>query len=163
MRDSLKDGTFESKDLFNRAEQLIKKGQYSKATVLLNEATKIAPSNAIYLSHLGLCIGMQGNLAAAESMCRRALSISPFEPILFVNLGRILLEQGRRKEARNAFKRAYEIDNTNAPAALELSRMGIRKRPVLPFLDRSHPLNIYLGKIRHRIIRFMSERKNRFA
>jgi len=163
LRDELKDGTFESRELFNRAELLIRKGDYSKATILLNEAIKIAPSNATYLSHLGLCIGMQGNLPAAESMCRKALQMEPFEPIHFVNLGRVLLEQGRRKEARLAFMRAYELDNTNAPAALELSRMGIRRKPVLPFLPRNNPLNVYLGKLRHRLVRLMNERKNKFA
>jgi len=87
-------------------------------------------------------------------MCRRAIKLSPLVPILFVNLGRVLVESGRRKEARECFMRAYEIDNTNAPAALELSKMGIRRRPVLPFLSRNNPLNIYLGKLRCKIYEF---------
>jgi len=163
LRDELKTGTFESRELFNRAELLIRKGEYARATILLNEAIKIAPSNATYLSHLGLCIGMQGNLPVGEGMCRKAINMEPFEPIHFVNLGRVLLEQGRRKEAREAFTRAYALDNTNAPAALELSRMGIRRRPVLPFLPRNHPLNVRLGKLRHRLLRMISERKNKLA
>jgi len=41
------------------------------------------------------------------------------------------------------------VDNTSAPAALELSRMGVRKKPVISFLARNHPVNVYLGKLRH--------------
>jgi hypothetical protein len=52
---------------------------------------------------------------------------------------------------RDYFTKAYRMDNTNAPAALELSRMGVRKKPVIPFLGRNHPLNKYLGKLRHRL------------
>ncbi|HSG26982.1 MAG TPA: hypothetical protein VLA34_00780, partial [Candidatus Krumholzibacterium sp.] len=63
---------------------------------------------------------------------------------------KVLLEQKDRQNARICFETAYKIDNTNAPAALELSRMGVRKKPVLSFLHRNHPLNIRLGKLRHR-------------
>jgi len=159
LRETFQEETFESKELFNKAQFMIKKGDYAKATMLLNEAIKIAPSNPVYLSHLGLCIGMQGNMIAAENMCRKAIKLSSTEPILYVNLGRVLLSQGRRKEAREAFMLAYRLDNTNAPAALELSRMGIRRRPVIPWLDRSNPINVFLGKLRHRIIRLIHENK----
>jgi hypothetical protein len=108
---------------------------------------------------MGLCLGMLGNLNEGEAMCRKAVTLAPLEPILFVNLGRILLEQGSRREARRAYTRAYEIDDTHAAAALELSRMGVRRKPVLKFLHRSHWLNIMLGKWRHRILQRKNEPK----
>jgi Flp pilus assembly protein TadD len=144
--------TFESLEFFSKADACIKRGNYKRAAAILNEALKIAPENPVYLSHLGLCICMEGNLQAAESMCRKALHSSPLNPVLLVNLGRVLVEQGRRKEARDLLTRAYALDNTNAQAALELSRMGVRRAPVLRFLKRSHPLNIILGKIRYKVI-----------
>ncbi len=144
--------TFESRELFNKAEKLIRKGDYRDAAVLVGEALRIFPEHPLYISAMGLCTGMQGNLLDGEKMCRKALSLSDTrEPLLLVNLGKILLEQGARKEARTYFTKAYALDNTSAPAALELSRMGVRKRPVLPFLDRSHPLNVQLGRVRHQI------------
>jgi Tfp pilus assembly protein PilF len=144
--------TFESRELFNKAEQFIRKGYYRDAKALVSEALRISPDNPLYMSTMGLCMGMQGNLIDGENMCRKALSLSDTrDPLLFVNLGKILLEQGERMEARTFFSKAYAIDNTSSPAALELSRMGVRKRPVLSFLGRSHPLNIQLGKIRHQI------------
>ncbi|UCF04343.1 MAG: tetratricopeptide repeat protein [bacterium] len=144
--------TFESREYFSKADACIKRGNYKRAAAILNEALKISPNNTLYLSHLGLCICMEGNLQAAESMCRKALHASPLDPVLLVNLGRVLVEQERRKEARDLLTRAYALDNTNAQVALELSRMGVRRAPVLPFLKRSHPVNIFLGKIRYKAI-----------
>ncbi|MBN1164240.1 MAG: tetratricopeptide repeat protein [Candidatus Krumholzibacteriota bacterium] len=147
--------TFESRDFFNKAKIDMKRGDFKSASLRLEEALKISPHNAEYLSALGLCVSMQGNAFAGERMCRKALAVSTDKvPELYVNLGRVLLDEGNRKEARALFTLAYKMDNTNAPAALELSRMGVRKRPVLRFLERNHPLNVLLGQIRHKIIEF---------
>lgn len=151
--------TFESREFFIKAESLIKQGNYQEAAGLINEAIKIAPSNPRYISMMGLCIGMEGNVSAAEKMCRQALGRTKEpDPMMMVNLGKILLEQGRRNEARMYFIKAYNLDNTNARAALELSRMGVRKKPVIRFISRNHPLNIYLGKMRHRMIERRSKK-----
>ena len=148
----LRDETFESQDLFRRAEACIMRRNYDKAEALLADALRISPDNATYISYHGLCVGMLGDLSHAEELCRKAAKLSPMDPIVLVNHGRILLEEGLRKEARALFSRAYEIDDTNAAAALELSGMGVRRQPVVPFLPRNNPLNFFLGKLRHRIL-----------
>jgi len=143
--------TFESRDLFRKAEIHFRRNKFARAAGLITEALKIAPGHPLYLSYLGVCVAMRGNIVEGEKMCLKAAGIRASDPIMYVNLGRVLLRQGRRKEAREHFMRAYGMDNTNAPAALELSRMGVRRRPVLRFLPRNHPLNVRLGKLRHRI------------
>jgi hypothetical protein len=41
------------------------------------------------------------------------------------------------------------VDNRH-PGLLELRRrLGVRQPPVLRFLSRSHPLNVWLGRARH--------------
>jgi Flp pilus assembly protein TadD len=144
--------TFESQELFRRAEACIVRGNFDKSAELLAEALKISPDNPFYLSYYGLSVGMLGELGDAEKLCRKAASMNPVSPIILVNLGRILLEEGSRKEARDLFSRAYEVDNTNSAAALELSGMGVRRQPVIPFLARANPINFLLGKIRHRLL-----------
>ena len=150
--------TFESRDLYRRAEIQINRGRFREASALLTHALKISPDNPIYVSHLGYCIGMLGNIEGGEKMCRRAAQLAPAIPIVLVNLGRILVETGRRQEARKLFTQAYRIDNTHSPAALELSRLGVRTQPVLPFLDRSNVFNKYLGKLRHRLMELLNAR-----
>jgi tetratricopeptide (TPR) repeat protein len=95
---------------------------------------------------------MRGDLGEAQKFCSKAAKLSPQSPIILVNLGRVLLELGYRKEARDFFSRAYSLDNTSSPAALELSGMGVRRQPVLRFLSRSHPINQMFGKMRHRLL-----------
>ncbi len=144
--------TFESRELYNKAEESIRRNNYGEASVLLAEALKISPDNPLYVSCRGLCVAMEGNPFAGKKMCIMALEMAGPEkdPMLYVNLGRVQLLEGDRRHARENFATAYRLDQTNAPAALELSRMGVRKRPVIPFLGRNHPLNIRLGKLRHR-------------
>jgi tetratricopeptide (TPR) repeat protein len=147
----LNNETFESQELFRRAEVNIQRRNFDKAKELLGEALKISPDNPFYLSYYGLCAGMIGDLTEGEKLCRKAAKLSPVSPIILVNHGRILLEQGFRKEAREQFSRAYELDNTNSAAALELSGMGVRRQPVISFLSRNNPLNKAFGMLRHRL------------
>ncbi len=134
--------------MFSKAESFLQRGNHDRALEYLGEALKINPNHPDYLSFKGLCISLAGDTIEGEKMCRRAVSLDSKSPTVFVNLGKVLLEQGLRNEARKMFTKAYKIDNTNAPAALELSRMGVRRHSVLPFLDRSHPFNKSLGKLR---------------
>ena len=145
--------TFESREFYVKAEASIKRNNYGEALGLLEKALKISPEHPVYLSTMGLCEAMMGDALKGEKMCRAALKLAGRErdPMLFVNLGRVMLERGDRQSARDNFTMAYRIDNTNAPAALELSRMGVRKKPVLPFLPRNNILNIRLGKLRHQL------------
>lgn len=143
--------TFESREFYIKAEAHIKRNNYGDALKLLEQAIKISPEHPVYLSSMGVCESMMGDPARGEQMCRMALHLAgrKRDPMLYVNLGRVVLERGDRMKAREYFMKAYKMDNTNAPAALELSRMGVRKKPVIPFIGRNHPLNKYLGKLRH--------------
>ena len=150
--DPLQNETFESQELFRRAEACIVRGRFDMAEELLAEAVRISSENPLYLSYYGLCVGMRGDLSEAQKLCGKAAKLAPQSAIILVNYGRIWLAQGCRKEARDLFTRAYSLDNTNSPAALELSGMGVRRPPVIGCLGRNHPLNYFLGKLRHRLL-----------
>lgn len=145
--------TFESRELYAKAEAHIRRNNFGKAASLLKDALKIAPDNPRYVSAMGLCFAMQGDFAKGEKMSRDAIAEAgkEIEPILLVNLGRICLKRGDRQQAREYLLKAYQLDPTHPATALELSSMGVRRKPVIPFLGRDNPLNIKLGKIRHQI------------
>lgn len=145
--------TFESQDLFRRAEVCVQNRNFERAESLIAEALKIVPDNSLYLSYYGLCLGMLGDIRRAENICMQAFKMAPDNPVVCVNLGRIMLAKGKRKEARELFARAYDLDNTNSAAALELAAMGVRRPPVIAFLPRENPINIFLGKIRYAILK----------
>ncbi len=146
--------TFESEELFRRAEALVQKRNYEKAESLLVEALKIVPENAQYLSYYGLCVAMLGGREKGDTICTKAFRLDPTSPVICVNLGRVKLELGLRKDAHELFSRGYDLDYSQSAAALELSGMGVRRPPVIPFLPRRHQLNIFLGRLRHRILGF---------
>jgi len=67
-------------------------------------------------------------------------------PVFYYNLGKAYSAAGKRKESLDAFNKGLSYDPSNHDIQKELRSMGVRKnKPPIPFLDRSHPLNKYLG------------------
>ena len=69
-----------------------------------------------------------------------------------VNLGRVEMEWGRKEQARAAFSRALRLAPTKRIQRY-LEVLGRRQRSALPFLRRSHPLNVLFGRLRHKYFR----------
>jgi Flp pilus assembly protein TadD len=146
--------THESQALFNRAQEQISRNRFREALHHLRQALDIAPYNPHYLSLYGFCLAKERETYdTAIELCRRALRLKPSDPDLLVNLGRVLRLSGDKPEAHGTFLKAWEKRKGHSGAATELSRMGVRRRPVLPFLPRSHWSNKYLGILRARIER----------
>ena len=55
--------------------------------------------------------------------------------------------------AHDAFLSGWNADRKHPAPAAELTRMGVRRPPVLSFLPRSHWLNVRLGRLRARLVR----------
>ena len=85
--------------------------------------------------------------------CRLALRLAPGDPELRTNLGRVHRLRGNNGAAHRNFMEAFQHDRRHAGACAELTRMGIRRRPVLRFLGRGHWCNRVLGHLRHLIVR----------
>ena len=146
--------THESQVLFNRALELINRNNFDTAMVHLEEALQIAPNNATYLSHYGLCVAVdREDFEAARKLCQRAIKMSSVDPVNRVNLGRVLRLEGDNRLAYESFIKAWKQDKSHPAAASELSRMGIRRPPVLTFLARDHWLNVRLGRLRANVER----------
>jgi hypothetical protein len=75
-----------------------------------------------------------------------------FHPVLYLNLGKAYLVSGKRKLAITAFQKGLGIDPKNQDLMREMKKLGIRKKPPVPFLGRSNSLNKYLGKILHYLV-----------
>ncbi|MGB9715253.1 MAG: hypothetical protein ACPL1G_02400 [Thermodesulfovibrionales bacterium] len=74
-----------------------------------------------------------------------------YYPVLYLNLGRSYLASGNKKYAVESFQRGLVFDNDNKELLQEIRRLGIRRKPVVRFLSRSHPVNKYIGKILHKL------------
>jgi Flp pilus assembly protein TadD len=147
--------THESQALFNRAQEQINRNRHREALHHLRKALEISPYNPHYLSLYGYCLAKERETYdTAIDLCKRALRLKPSDADILVNLGRVQRLSGDNSNAHGTFLRAWEKKKGHSGAATELSRMGVRRRPVLPFLPRSHWSNKYLGMLRAKIERF---------
>ena len=106
---------------------------------------------ARYLSYYGICLAFERNdIREALRFCREAVTIEGYNADIRSNLGRVLMRAGRRREAYLHFVKGLRMEPRHAHILRAMRQMGIRRRPVLPFLARTNPLNVMLGRFRVR-------------
>jgi Flp pilus assembly protein TadD len=143
------DTTLESQSLYNLAIEKINRNRFREALDHLVTALRMAPTNSRYLSYFGYCLAQaEGDHARAVHLCRQAANSRPMDPVCRINLGKVYKLTGNNRTAHKEFLMAWEISKGNPSAAAELTRMGIRRPPVIPFLPRSNWCNKYLGMLR---------------
>lgn len=125
-----------------------------EALTLLRRALCIDPESPRALSLYGYALAKaRGDYPEALRICRLALRLAPGDPELRTNLGRVHRLRGNNGAAHRNFMDAFQHDRRHPGACAELARMGIRRRPIVPFLGRGHWCNRFLGRVRHRIVR----------
>lgn len=85
------------------------------------------------------------------SRCRSAAAKVSWDPRSFEFLARLELATGNRKEAWEALQRGLELAPDNPELIILKQTLGVRRPPPLPFLHRSNPVNILLGRLRSRL------------
>ena len=107
-----------------------------------------ATVNKNYKRGIGLC-KTAVDIIEEESKEKGSLRHRGIDAVLYLHLGRTYLAGGNKKAAVKAFKRGLEADPEDPYLLSEVRRIGIRRKPFFPFLKRSNPINIYIGKLRH--------------
>lgn len=69
--------------------------------------------------------------------------------MFYLNLGKANLAGGKKKDAIAAFQKGLQYDHKNSALLKQMEALGTRKKPLVSFLERSNPINKYLGKMRH--------------
>jgi tetratricopeptide (TPR) repeat protein len=100
------------------------------------------------LSWYGLCLAsVSRSFEHALRMCNEALAREPDRPAHHINTAMVLLLKGNRKTAIETLERAMEIHPDDEELRGFREQMGIRSKPPLPFLSRSHAVNVALGQV----------------
>lgn len=139
--------------------ELLKGKNKRSALRLLNEALEQYPDDPFILSYHG-CLdaianknyreGIETCLLAIETLKKKVpFGEDFFFPVFYLNLGRAYLAAGKRKEAMDAFNEGLVIDNQNKDLLWETRKLGMRRKPPVPFLKRSNPINRYIGLMLH--------------
>jgi tetratricopeptide (TPR) repeat protein len=104
-------------------------------------------NSALISSYYAFCIAKErGQFSKAISLCKEAIREEPQNPSLYLNLGRIYHLSNRKADAVKTLREGLKFE-ANQQIVEELTKLGTRKPPVLPFLKRNNPLNKYLGII----------------
>lgn len=128
-----------------------KKGLEDLKTARRGSRTLDLPPQAY--SYLGYAQAkVEGDLREGLKLCRFAVTQQFYEAEHYLNLARAQLLANDRKEAYRTIERGLRIDATADELHAMQREMGRRRRPVLPFLGRTNPINRLLGSVRHAIL-----------
>jgi tetratricopeptide (TPR) repeat protein len=144
-----------AEESFQKGMQAYEEGRGREAMAFFEAAIELerrlgeGSPQARYLSQYGLCLGtVMRRKHEGVRFCREAAQLERYNPDIHCNLGRVLMMAGRRKDAHAALIQGLRIQPDHRGIVQALKDLGLRRRPVIPFLDRSNPLNICLGKLR---------------
>lgn len=141
-----------AEDYFRAGMLFLKREKYREALAAFRHALSLQELEPRYLSYTGFCLAhVEKRSKEAVSLCEKAIRIEFYRPELFLNLGRVYLLAGNKRKAHQTFWKGFALDMDNKELRVELERMGIRKPPVFPFLDRKHPLNKIVGKALYKL------------
>ena len=151
-------------DYFRKIKAAISRNDLEEALDMTEEAVMHFPEEPLLLSYKGfLRAAVMKDYVEAEDLCKQAINLSikgtrrdelqMLLPTLYLHLGRVYLQQDLRQLAIENFRRGLRVDPNNKELNKELSRLGIRRRPVIAFLSRENPINKYLGLLLSRMKR----------
>ena len=150
-------------DYLREVKNLMRGDNFEGALKTLDKALTEHPLNAFLLSYYGYVDAtVNNNFERGIGLCKTAVDIieeesmeegslrhKDFHAVLYLHLGRTYLAGGIKKSAVKAFKRGLEADPEDPYLLNEVRRIGIRRKPVFPFLKRSNLINKYIGMLIH--------------
>lgn len=144
-------------DYLIEIRKLIEKKEFELALSLAEEKLEVQPKDPFLLSYVGyLGCAARKDYRNGIQTCKNAIDILKrrmpfgqdyFYPIFYVNLGKAYLAAGRRKDAVETFRKGLAMDRENKELISILEGLGLRREPLVPFLERSNAVNKYLGRM----------------
>lgn len=95
--------------LGNLAQAYFALARYEEARETFRKAGRADPRQVQYQLGVANSLAMQGRLAEAEPLLKRAVERFPAEPLAWFNYGNVLRDTGRMPEALQRFSRAVEL------------------------------------------------------
>ncbi|MCB1036292.1 MAG: hypothetical protein KDD47_20880 [Acidobacteria bacterium] len=144
----------DTRTLAKRGVELCREGEWQQGLNLLVEVPKsdLVDRRLRALSYSYLGYGMakfHKQHRQGLKLCEQAVQIELCEAEVFLNLVRIRVMLNDRRGAVSAVRLGLQY-HPGHPVLAEYRRtLGLRKRPVIPFLSRSNVLNRILGQIRY--------------
>lgn len=133
-----------------------KRGDYLEAINYLTDAYESGEfsihnkDSVEALSYYGLCLALvQKRYKEAIEVCKKTITLNFFNPAHYSNLARVYVAASIRKKAIEIVEEGLRHFPGDKDLRLLRSELGVRARPSIPFLERSNPVNVSLGRSRH--------------
>lgn len=139
-------------EILNRGIEACRRGDWKEGLRHLGRVSESGESNlpGLFYSYLGYGIALvDRRIRDGVKLARHGVKIGYHDPENHLNLARTCLLANDRRGAVKALRDGLKIDPQNAEMRKIRKDLGLRSSPVLPFLDRSNPLNVFLGRVRH--------------
>lgn len=135
--------------------------QYDQALRIFNAVYSAGNITAPHaLSYYGLCLArVEKKYSTAIRLCQKAVELEFYDSEHWVNLIQVYQLAGSRKKAVEVLDRAMRRLPRDEKLIATRAVMGFRSPPVLSFLHRDNPLNIRLGRMRHKRRIALTERR----
>ncbi|MEJ5378228.1 MAG: tetratricopeptide repeat protein [bacterium] len=140
----------ESRALYLQGISWWNKRRFDNALVCFQKAHELAPENPFIMSYLGLARIKMKAVAEGLELCQQAAKKRPFNEDLLYNLGVAYQMAGNRQEARKTFLLGAKGCHDTQRFLSALKEMGVRRKPLIPFLSRDNILNRWLGKVTYK-------------
>ena len=146
-------------DYLRAVKTQLRTGKQKEAFVVLQQAAVHFPNDPLIISYLGCFQSVvDRKYRTGVENCKKAfvllkkqdsLDKEMLYPLFYLNLGRAFVAASKKKDAIEAFTSGLKYDSSNNDLLKELRSLGSRKKPPVPFLDRSNPINKYIGMLLH--------------
>ncbi len=131
---------------------------FERGLIYLAEAYRRATTGteaklpSLALSYYGLCLAIhRGKIKEGAEFCRLAIEKEFYNADHYANLARVWLAGRSRRRAVEALDRGLALEPGNVVLRHLAHELGQRRKPVLAFLARENPVNVTLGKVRHKL------------
>ena len=136
--------------------ELCRSGDWTKGLlVLASVLDQRTPSDqvpGIVYSYLGYGVArFQGKQREGLKLCEHSLKIQYYEADNHWNLARVQALAGERLAALLTVDHGLKLDPSHQGLIEAQRELGVRKKPMIGFLSRENPLNVFLGRLRHSI------------
>lgn len=131
----------------------IKEKNYKEAVHYLRKAFLLYQDNpnqipGAILSYYGVAIAYgEKNFTEGIVFCKKALNRKDLAPEFYLHAAELLIRNRQKKDAFKVLEEGLGKFKGHPKIKAKLEEFGVRKRPPIPVLKRSHPVNKVLGKI----------------
>ncbi len=140
-----------------RAVALCRGGRWREGLARLSAIARATEPSVVlpgsFYSFLGVAVARcEGRKRDGVELCRYAAGLQPRNAEIQLNLASVYLMARNRRAAMRSLRRGLALAPGHSGLLELAAQVGVRRRPVIPFLPRSLGLNRMLGSWRHRVI-----------